>query len=93
LIIGINVVGEGEDDKPSRIADPILRGFEQSSGGKGSLASVAFMVFVLLYTPCLPSIAASRQELGSKWMWVSIIGQFIVAWVVSLVIFQGGKLL
>jgi ferrous iron transport protein B len=96
LIIGISIQLDDEhggDDEPSRIATPILYGFEQSSAGHGWLASVAFMVFVLLYTPCLPAIAALRQEIGKRWMWVSIIGQFVVAWGVSLLVFQVGKAL
>jgi ferrous iron transport protein B len=71
----------------------VKQSFETSSGGHGALASCAFMVFILLYTPCMVAVAAERQELGSKWMWVSIVGQLVLAWVVALVIFQGGKLL
>ena len=37
--------------------------FQASSGGYGALAGLAFMVFVLIYTPCLVAIAAERQEL------------------------------
>ena len=51
------------------------------------------MVFTLLYTPCVVAVAAMRQELGAKWAWFSVIGQFVLAWVVALLIFQGGILL
>jgi ferrous iron transport protein B len=51
------------------------------------------MAFVLLYTPCTAAIAAERHELGAKWMWVSVIGQFAIAWLVAFLLFQGGKLL
>jgi ferrous iron transport protein B len=71
----------------------IQSSFEESSGGYGALAAFAFMVFVLLYTPCVVAVAAERQELGTKWMWVSIIGQFALAWLAAFIIFQGGKLL
>jgi ferrous iron transport protein B len=39
------------------------------------------------------AIAAEKQELGAKWMWVSVIGQLALAWLMALLIFQGGKLL
>jgi ferrous iron transport protein B len=39
------------------------------------------------------AIAAERQELGTKWMWVSIIGQLALAWLMAFVVFQGGILL
>ena len=48
------------------------------------------MVFVLLYTPCVASLAAERHELGARWMWVSIFGQLAVAWLGAFVVFQGG---
>jgi Fe2+ transport system protein B len=48
---------------------------------------------VLLYTPCMVAIAAERQELGMKWMWVSIVGQFALAWIVAVAVFRGGILL
>jgi ferrous iron transport protein B len=67
--------------------------FEESSGGYGSLAALGFMVFVLLYTPCMAAVGAFRHEFGTKWMWVSVIGQFLIAWVGAIVVFQGGKLL
>ena len=67
--------------------------FEQASGGFSALAGLAFMVFVLLYTPCMAAVAAERHELGTKWMWVSIVGQLAIAWIVAFLVFQGGKLL
>ena len=67
--------------------------FEASSGGYGALAGLAFMVFVLLYTPCMMAVVAEKHELGTKWMWVSVSGQLAVAWLVALIVFQGGKLL
>ena len=41
------------------------------------------MVFVLLYTPCVVSLVAERHELGAKWMWFSVIGQFGLAWLAA----------
>ena len=38
-------------------------------------------------------VAAQRQEFGAKWMWTSVIGQFVLAWFVALLVFQGGVLL
>jgi ferrous iron transport protein B len=39
------------------------------------------------------SLVAERHELGAKWMWFSVIGQFGLAWLAAFVVFQGGKLL
>jgi ferrous iron transport protein B len=93
LIVGIDLFEGEEEEEPTELMAAVETGFERSSGGHGALASVAFMVFVLLYTPCMVAVAAARQELGAKWMWVSVIGQLVLAWLVALVIFQGGLLL
>ena len=82
------------DDEPSgELQSAIRTSFETSSGRYGRLAALAFMVFVLLYTPCMAAVAAFRQEFGTKWMWVSVIGQFMVAWAGAFIVFQGGRML
>ncbi|HIP70714.1 MAG TPA: ferrous iron transporter B, partial [Anaerolineae bacterium] len=91
-IFGLNLFPETADE-PTDLMAAIKNGFEETSGGHGALAALSFMVFVLIYTPCMVAIAAEKQEFGAKWMWVSVIGQFILAWVMALLIFQGGKLL
>jgi ferrous iron transport protein B len=93
LIVGINLFEEEAEEAPTVLMASIQSGFEASSGGYGALAAFAFMVFVLLYTPCMVAVAAERHELGTKWMWVSIIGQFVLAWLAAFVIFQGGRLI
>ncbi len=93
LIVGINVFEAEAEDEPTALMGAIRNGFEESSGGHGALAALAFMTFVLLYTPCMVATAAARQEFGSKWMWFSVIGQFVLAWIVAFLVFQGGLLL
>ena len=93
LIIGIDVFDGEEEAEPTALMQAVEGSFNESSGGHGALASVSYMAFVLLYTPCMVAVAAERKELGSKWTWFSVIGQLVVAWLVSFVIFQGGLLL
>lgn len=93
LVVGIDLFGDEEEEAPTGLMLAIKDGFEQTSGGHGALAALSFMVFVLIYTPCMVAVAAEKQELGTKWMWVSVIGQFILAWIMAFVVFQGGKLL
>ncbi len=93
LIVGIDLFEGEEEAEPTLLMQAVEQSFEKSSGGNGALASLSFMLFVLLYTPCMVAVAAQRQEFGSKWMWVSIIGQFVIAWLVSFLVYQGGLLL
>ena len=47
-------------------------------------SAVSFLVFTLLYTPCVAAIATIRRELGSRWATlVVVVMQCTVAWVVS----------
>ena len=57
------------------------------------LTAASLLVFSLLYTPCVASIAAIKRELGGKWAAAVVVWQCLVAWIVSLVVFQVGGLL
>jgi len=93
LIFGVNLFEEEGETELTDLMLVVRNDFEESSGGHGALASMAFMVFVLIYTPCMVAVAAEKQELGAKWMWFSIIGQFALAWLMAFVVFRGGILL
>jgi ferrous iron transport protein B len=58
------------------------------------LAAYSFMVFILLYIPCLATTATIYKETGSKkWTAFSIIYALAIAYFLCLVIYQGGKLI
>jgi ferrous iron transport protein B len=62
--------------------------------GMTSLSALAMMVFVLLYLPCLATIAAIRRETGSlRWTFFSIAYSTSLAWVAAFGVWQGGRLL
>lgn len=56
------------------------------------LTAYAFMVFVLLYFPCVATISTLRKELGVKWAWYSLVQSMVLAWVMSFAIYQIGSL-
>lgn len=52
-------------------------------------AAIAFLVFTLLYTPCVAAIAAVKRELRSgKWALFIAFGQTAFAWIVSFILYQ-----
>ncbi len=58
------------------------------------LSAYAFMVFVLLYTPCIAALSAIHREMGSiKWTLITIGYQLVVAWFASALIYQIGTLI
>ncbi len=65
-----------------------------SASGMTPLSAFSMMVFVLLYLPCLATISAIRRETGSyKWMFFSIAYSTSIAWIMSFIVYQGGKLI
>jgi ferrous iron transport protein B len=58
------------------------------------LGALSMMVFVLLYMPCLATLAAIRRETASwKWMIFSISYSTILAWTSAFIVYQGGKII
>lgn len=53
-----------------------------------TLSAVSMLVFCLLYTPCVASIAAIRRELGGKWAFYVVIFQCIVAWIAAWAVYS-----
>ena len=56
------------------------------------VTAYAFMVFVLLYFPCVATISTLRKEIGAKWAWFSVVHSLVLAWVMSFAIYQIGML-
>lgn len=51
--------------------------------------AVSFLVFTLLYTPCVAAISAVKRELGSGWKAAGVaLGQCAVAWVVAFGVYR-----
>ena len=58
-----------------------------------TLAAVSFLVFTLLYTPCVATVAALRREFNSRLTTVGIVlTQCGVAWVVACLVYNVGRL-
>ena len=55
-------------------------------------AVLAFMAFLLAYTPCVATLAAQRREIGLRWAVFGVVIQLAVAWTLAVLVFQLGKL-
>ena len=64
-----------------------------AAGPLTTLTAYCFLLFVLLYFPCIATIAAIKGETGS-WRWALFAAGYttMLAWVVSAVVFQVGRL-
>lgn len=57
------------------------------------LTAYVFLVFTLLYTPCVATISVAKRELNSGFMaLVMALGQTTVAWLVAFIIYRIGLL-
>ncbi len=65
-----------------------------SSTFQTPVAAYAFLVFILLYVPCVAAVSTLYREMNSlRWTVRSILWQLCAAWLVSFVVFQVGSLL
>ena len=91
-----------------RLADtltPGVRLFPQAAAGDDTalmsalrrsftpLSAFAFLVFVLLYVPCLATVGAQVQEFGWRWAALSVAIMLVVPWVLAILVYQGGLLI
>ena len=74
-------------------------GMAQLSGilardGFGAVNAYALMIFCLMYSPCVAAIGTIRRETKSlSWTAGLVIFQILIAWVMSVVVYQAGSLL
>ena len=57
-----------------------------------TLSAYAFLVFVLLYTPCISVLGTMKKEYGGKFTLMSVIFQLVVAWIAAFIVFNVGRL-
>ena len=57
------------------------------------LSAVSFLVFTLLYTPCVAAVASIRREMNSKWQAAGVVVmQCVIAWLVAFLVYHVGGL-
>jgi ferrous iron transport protein B len=86
LIPGINLMGDDGQVEDTALSQALQDHFT-------ALTALAFLVFVLLYVPCIATMGAIKQEFGSRWAASAAIYQTTFAWLVAVLVFQGGRLL
>lgn len=57
-----------------------------------SLSALSFLIFVLLYTPCITVVGTMKKEFGTKLTLFSVTYQLILAWIVAFLVFNIGSL-
>jgi ferrous iron transport protein B len=52
-------------------------------------SAISFLIFILLYTPCIWSIFAAKRELWNKWWIIFFFYPLIFAWIISFIVYNG----
>ena len=80
---------EGDD-----LSERLINSGSFEHNGSHRLKSFTFLIFILLYLPCIATVVAVKNESG-KWKWAifSIFFTTSVAWIVSFAVFNIGKFL
>ena len=85
-----SVADDTAEDNSSKYANLYQK---MSADGITPLIAFSYLIFVLLYFPCLATIAAIKGESGS-WRWAAFAAAYTtaLAWVVSAAVYQVGRL-
>ena len=71
----------------------ILYGGDISAAGFSPLTAFSFLLFVLLYFPCVATIATLHREAGRQWAWFTVFHSLFLAWFISFLVYQIGSLI
>lgn len=92
--LGVLYTGNADEDQAS-LQNRLLSSVNTDGSSTFTpLVVVSFLLFVLIYFPCIATIAAIKEESGSwKWGLFSIVYTTALAWLISFLVYQIGSLL
>ena len=86
--LGVLFTAGGEEDEESEALQNALR------RAYSPLTGLAFLFFVMLYTPCIVAFVTLVREIDSwKWSLFSLVYQITLAWFIAFIVRAGGLLL
>ena len=85
IVSTMGILYHTEDDES--LAQAMTEG-----AGMNQAVALAFMLFVLLYFPCVATISTLRKETDWKWATFSVVHSLVLAWIVALVVFRIGSM-
>ncbi|MFN2276251.1 MAG: ferrous iron transport protein B, partial [Candidatus Promineifilaceae bacterium] len=86
---------DAAEEETGGLQAALVASFTATAGSpaRGTVAAVAFTVFVLLYVPCMAATSAMRQEFGVRWMLAQAAFTLGLAWLAAVLVFQVGAAL
>lgn len=80
-LVGVPSAELPADESPNGLSAAIGRACD-------SAGALAYLVFLLLYTPCVATVAAVRSEFGNRWALFSVVWQISVAWLAGWITYM-----
>jgi len=100
VVSTIGVLYQTDSETEAEVLTSRLRNARYENGArKGELiftplVAISFLIFVLIYFPCIAVVAAVKRESGSwKWAVFLVVYSTVLAWVLSFLVFQFGNLI
>lgn len=81
MIPGVDLLGDEPAQADTSLSQALQANFTPA-------AALAFLVFVLLYAPCVATLGALKSEFGAKWMAFSFVYLLGLAWIAGLVTYR-----
>ncbi|MDA3906868.1 MAG: ferrous iron transport protein B [Bacteroidales bacterium] len=100
VVSTIGVLYQADSEAESEVLTMRLRNAKYEDGKKkgepvfSPLVAFSFLIFVLIYFPCIAVVAAVKRESGSwKWAGFLVVYSTALAWGLSFIVFQIGSLI
>ncbi len=95
VISTLGVLYTGDDENQESLQTRLINDIQPDGSPTFTpLAAISLLLFVLIYFPCIATIAAIKEESGSwKWGLFSIVYTTALAWIISFIVFQAGSLI
>jgi ferrous iron transport protein B len=89
--LGVGVVGGDEEATAEEVgADTSIYTSMRANFSEGSIQVYAYLLFILLYVPCMAAMGAVTREIGLKLAAILAVYLTLLAWIVSTLVYQIG---
>ena len=90
VVSTLGVLYSADEDDAASLSDKLLSATDENGDPLYNVAvAISLMLFVLIYLPCIGTLATIKSETGS-WWWAGFVALYtiVLAWVVSFVVYQ-----
>ena len=90
VVSTLGVLYSADEDDAASLSEKLLSATDENGDPLYNVAvAISLMLFVLIYLPCIGTLATIKSETGS-WWWAAFVAVYTIAlaWIVSFVVYQ-----